>query len=115
LIVKLRNTSRRTLCIDDVRGEFAYEVIIATDSGGPVRKTELGKHLTEDARGGSRQIREISPGEVVEHTVDVSKLYTLDPGKYFLRVARVVPSEDAHSAEKAISNAVSVRVQKRPS
>ena len=56
--------------------------------------TELGKHLIEDERGGSRQLRELQPGEEIVDAIDLTKLFVFNKaGKFFLRLTRMVEPE----------------------
>jgi hypothetical protein len=110
--LRLRNTSSRVLQIVGSTGEYAYELAVSDEAGKAPPMTELGKHLVEDERSGSRQMRDVQPGEEILDTIDITNLFAVNkPGKYFLRLMRVVePERKALEPEKVVSNAVSFTI-----
>ena len=110
--LRLKNISSRRGQFLEMGSYVDYELLVTDHLGKEALRTEFGKHLVEDERGGSARSQELQSGEEIEQTLDITKIYILKtPGKYFARVMRVVmPEAKIVGCEKAVSNTVAFTI-----
>jgi hypothetical protein len=107
--LRLKNISARTVRMVD-SGYTDYDVTVADGSGKEPPLTEFGKRLPEMPILRSVGL-DLEPGQEVQVTLEITKLYQLSPGTYYARVDRhtIVPElaeEFGKVDEKAFFNPV---------
>ncbi len=95
--VTLENTSPHEIGILKSAPELNYSVEMRDLSGKAVPDTEYGRKLKAAETVGistSSVIIPLKPNEIIEDQITVSKLYEMaQPGKYMVRVLRVIPPD----------------------
>ena len=108
----LKNNYRDTLRVMDSSDEQDYNVLVVDSTGKEARRTNFGRRLLDEEKHFRSILVLVRPGDQVEASVDVTKIYTLTgPRPYYLRVTRTLLPEsddkmDSKVVEKAVSNPV---------
>ena len=105
--VTIRNVSSKVGRIPETLDDWDYEFTVIESSGKDVTRTEYGRQVAERERGGRRIDLEIRPTDEVRKTFDLGRFYVLnEPGRYYVRVTRIVVPDTGTTPERAVSSFV---------
>lgn len=112
LKVLVRNkTEKAFLLVDTRRPERDYKFDVRNEEGESVALTKDGEDLVNNTAIFRRVAVEIKPGEEVQHSFTINKLFEMSvPNTYSVTVKRAIRGQDGQPLAEVISNTVKIKV-----
>ena len=90
LTITITNLNQPLVTLFKSSSETDFRVRVTTDAGQEVNRTEYGKRLLTQERGGSRIYKELKAGDTTTQTLDLRPLFELKSGTYNVAMSRDV-------------------------
>ena len=111
LKVSLKNGTRRVVYVTESNVLADYKIEIRNENGRLMPPTEDGGKLLRLSAWSTRRLSvAINPGQEINQTFEVNKIYAMPPGIYSITVKRRVTTEWRKKNVELTSNVVIVRV-----
>lgn len=109
--VFLKNTTKMPITIAESTPEKDYNFSVTDDKGKSLPLTAYGENLSKNAEEYKRTLLVIKPGQVVEKTVAIDKLYDLsNSNTFYVSAKRAVFKLATKGMAQAISNTIKLQV-----
>ena len=110
-VVVRNNTEKPFLLVDTRRPERDFQLGVRDEEGQSVALTKEGEGLVNNTAIFRRVAVEIKPGEKVEHSFTINKLFEMTvPGTYSVTIKREIRGQDGHPVGEVTSNTVRIKV-----
>jgi hypothetical protein len=90
LKISILNLHQSLVTVHETSAETDFDVKMMAEDGRGAGRTEYFKRLLNKERGGRMILKNLTEGDSMSQTLDLRKLYDLEPGTYHVSVARSV-------------------------